>query len=68
MKKDKIAEEGAPAIGERAGLSRVEVPGEAGEFSHQLEEAESPCVTPRPEPVCQCGTYELTWASGSPVS
>jgi hypothetical protein len=39
----------------------VTVDAEAGQFAHQPEDAEEPCVTPRPEPRCRCGLYELTW-------
>ncbi len=41
---------------------RVKIPAEQGEFMHQAEEAEAPCVTRRPDSRCECGLYDLEWA------
>jgi len=40
----------------------VAVPAEQGEFLHQAEDAEGPCVTGRPASRCECGLYDLAWA------
>lgn len=41
---------------------RIHVTPGAGEFSHQPEGANDPCVTPRAAAVCACGAYDLAWA------
>jgi hypothetical protein len=41
---------------------RIHVNPGAGEFSHQPEGANDPCVTPRAAAVCACGAYDLAWA------
>lgn len=48
-------------------LPRIAVPAEQGEFSHQAEDAETPCVTGRGEPRCGCGTYALEWARAAEI-
>ncbi len=48
--------------GEDSEQVQIEVSSEAGEFSHQPEGAEAPCVTPRAEAICRCGAHKLAWA------
>lgn len=44
----------------------ISVPAEQGEFHHQAEGAEGPCVTARAAASCACGLYDLAWAELSP--
>jgi len=62
-KDDHEHDETKPGPAAVAARPRVAVPAEHGEFTHQAEEAESPCVTGRPAPRCGCGLYELEWAA-----
>lgn len=50
------------ALSSSGSRPRVTIAAEAGEFYHQAEDAEAPCVTPRGAAACACGAYELDWA------